>query len=205
MNFIFIFAFKPKIGENKMKQELLDALNNNDIAKIQSLIAEDCEIINQRDEGGNTPLHLASLSGCLEVVTLLYISGAQDLNVQNNSTETPLHLAVIGNHKPIVNFLLLKGANINAKKTHEHTALHLALIDGYIDIVKLLISKGADVYAKNDLKAKPVHYIATLYNDGDCDYELSELLVSKGINISEVNLNPEKEEDFFQLEYGILG
>lgn len=63
-----------------------------------------------------------------------------------------------GNAK-YVNLLLMKGANVNAKKSKTGaTLLHTASLRGHIDLVELLISKGADVNSINSNGKTPLNY-----------------------------------------------
>ncbi|KAF8548065.1 ankyrin [Imleria badia] len=50
--------------------------------------------INCTDLSGNTPLHLAVLSGSIENVNLLIEADGCDVDPQNKAGDTPLHLAV---------------------------------------------------------------------------------------------------------------
>ena len=52
--------------------------------------------VNARDNGGNTPLIMASMCGRIEVVSMLLKNGA-DVNATTNSGYSALKLATIGN------------------------------------------------------------------------------------------------------------
>jgi len=58
-----------------------------------------------------------------------------------------------------VNLLLMKGANVNTKKSKTGaTLLHTASLRGHIDVVELLISKGANVNSTNNKGQTPLSY-----------------------------------------------
>jgi hypothetical protein len=70
-------------------QEIIDAVRNNDLAKVKELIEKDQTIIGIKDKSGNTPLHNASVSGHVPIVKLLLANGA-DINAENLRMNTPL-------------------------------------------------------------------------------------------------------------------
>ena len=63
-----------------------------------------------------------------------------------------------GNAK-YANLLLMKGANVNAKKSKTGaTLLHTACLRGHINVVELLISKGANINSTNNKGQTPLSY-----------------------------------------------
>ena len=60
-----------------------------------------------------SPLHLAALSGNIEIIQLLVTHGA-DIFATNSRGETPLHLASGENNIQAVNILLNAGNNVSA-------------------------------------------------------------------------------------------
>ena len=71
-----------------------------------------------------TPFHIASSSGSVEIARLLIKHGA-DVNVQNEIDSTPLHLALSEEQIDIVRLLVEHGANVTAKDWNHRTPLHL--------------------------------------------------------------------------------
>ncbi|KAL6908136.1 hypothetical protein ACP4OV_002306 [Aristida adscensionis] len=51
-------------------------------------------MMNARDRGGNTPLHLAVEHGCYRIVTLLLQNARVNLSIMNNDGATPLDVAI---------------------------------------------------------------------------------------------------------------
>jgi ankyrin repeat protein len=92
---------------------------------------------------GKAPLHLASNSGLLDVVTLLLEAGAP-VDQPTSSSETPLMLSSLTH---ISEVLLQHGAHVNAATDHGWTALHRAASNANPDLTSFLLSKGADVRA----------------------------------------------------------
>ncbi|XP_065223552.1 uncharacterized protein LOC135847779 [Planococcus citri] len=83
-----------------------------------------------------TPLHLAALNGCNEIVRLLIDVGAR-INVQVQKGDTPLHLSSMRNHFQIVQLLLQNGACHDVKNSQNKTPLQLA--QPATDVAKLLL------------------------------------------------------------------
>jgi len=82
------------------------------------LIAQGADV-NAKNEGGETPLNLASTK---EVSELLIAEGA-DVNAKDDDGMTPLHNAAIEGHKEIAELLVVKGADVNAKDDDGKTPL----------------------------------------------------------------------------------
>jgi ankyrin repeat protein len=109
---------------------------------------------NERDEKGNTPLHVAILVGNDEAADLLLAHGA-DINARNESSITALHYAVSGGRMEAVIELLTKGADVNARDNHGDTPLHNAALRGYKEVVSVLLAHGANIDVKNSRGRTP--------------------------------------------------
>eukprot|EP01087_Luapelamoeba_hula_P009705 TRINITY_DN2528_c0_g2_i1.p1 TRINITY_DN2528_c0_g2~~TRINITY_DN2528_c0_g2_i1.p1 ORF type:complete len:136 (-),score=27.55 TRINITY_DN2528_c0_g2_i1:108-515(-) len=64
------------------------------------------QTVNERDDMGNTPLHLAAAAGHLPIVMALVREQGVDVNAQNSLGKTPLHDAVWRNNEQVVKFLI---------------------------------------------------------------------------------------------------
>ena len=107
--------------------EIHDAVKNNDLAKVRSLIKDSPDLVFSKDEDGFTPLHLAAANGYKEMAELLFANKA-DVNARDNSQSTPLHQAVAagGEHTDLLGLLITYKADVNAADTNGLTPLHYA-------------------------------------------------------------------------------
>ncbi|KAL2740342.1 hypothetical protein V1478_000483 [Vespula squamosa] len=117
------------------------------------------EIINARDNNGNSPLHVAIYHDHTNIAMLL-LKHKADFTQINNEIYTTLHFATLKGNKDIVANLLInvkkiKKLNefINFKSINGMTALHIAAKNNFIDLVKLLLSYGA-IYNEKDNEGK---------------------------------------------------
>ena len=101
------------------------------------------QIIDERDEGGNTDLMRASLDGESETVKALLLSGA-DVNAENHEGRTALMFAIVNLHRSSVQTLLDFGADVNVQARCGCTPLLLAAGSGDIRITRALLNSGAD-------------------------------------------------------------
>lgn len=104
--------------------------------------------INQLDDLGNTPLHLAVQKKQEQTVQILILTGC-DMNIQNKDKDTPLLIAVRNNYTLITNILCNAGADINICDKDGHLPIQLAVKHlsetDLGETCQPLISKGADV------------------------------------------------------------
>ena len=83
------------------------------------------EVIQWRNEFGETVLHLAATSCEAETVAVL-IAARADVNAQNNYGLTPLHKAAIRGDGTVCRLLMAAKADIHAKDDHGRTPHDLA-------------------------------------------------------------------------------
>ena len=127
------------------------------------LIAKGADV-NAKDEGGETPLDLASLKGRAEIADLLrkhgskygtihgaaksgdieavkqHLAAGTDVNAKHDAFGiTPLHLTT---NKDLAELLIAKGANVNAKTMRSETPLDFANRGKQTEIADLLRKHG---------------------------------------------------------------
>lgn len=85
----------------------------------------DSQLIDSKDLGGRTPLHLAALKGSVVCLDLLLSSGA-NFRLTDNENKLALHLAAGQGHYFCVFTLVGFGSDSNAQDLNGATPLHLA-------------------------------------------------------------------------------
>ncbi len=142
-----------------------------------------------RFNDGQTPLHIATISGHTGIVDyLLRNNGSirmQDmLQAQDISGATSLHEAVRYGHADIVKLLLANGANVDALDAMGKTPFLLIIpVQAQLPIYTMLLGAGAKVGQK-DMYGDTVLHIVTM---GDTTNDVLKLLVARGAPINERN------------------
>ncbi|KAG5868453.1 Ankyrin repeat domain-containing protein 12 [Gonioctena quinquepunctata] len=109
----------------------------------------------ERNERGETPLHLAAIKGDVEQVCKLLAQRA-DPNAADFAGWTPLHEACNHGWYEVALRLVQSGGNVNARGLDNDSPLHDASINGHLKLVKLLVERGADIHAKNSKGKTPL-------------------------------------------------
>ena len=90
-----------------MDQRLLEAVHKNDRQAFMSLVNKNEEILQQRTANTlNTPLHLASRFGYIELVTEIIKLCPDMVGADNSKLETPLHEACRQGNVEVLELLL---------------------------------------------------------------------------------------------------
>lgn len=126
--------------------------------------------IDDVDNEGHTPLHIAADAGRAQNVELILRKARQEkkmkesvgkdhglagINRPNRLFWTPLHLACMAGHIEVVRVLLKYNVDIERPSSaakHKLTPLMLACQQGHLDIMKLLICQGAKIEARDKFK-----------------------------------------------------
>ena len=131
-----------------------------------------------------TPLHVASRLGFLDLVDVLVQNGG-NVNSRNfPSQETPLHLAAQNGHQHIAEFLIRHGSKVNARNVPwQNTPLHLAAQNGHKHVADVLLQHHSDVNARNvPFQSTPLH-LAT--ENGHT--QIAEVLIQHGSDVNARN------------------
>jgi ankyrin repeat protein len=158
--------------------DLHDAIQKGDVAKIKTLISNNKELINMKSEKGETPLHLAVQNGSQEIVDFLLSQGV-DINAKDSEGNTPLITALTLKKTDTAKFLLSKGADVKIKNAQNQPAVILALMNGLNELVVPILDNGQDVNERFEGNLT-ILLMATLSGNK----EVIELLVNRGADVN---------------------
>ncbi len=128
--------------------EIHIASRNGDLEIVKQLVSNSPQLLNEKDNKGNTALHSAVSKGRNKVISYLLESGANH-EIKNNNGLTPLFQALDLSKSESAKILIDGGANINIKGYRNRILLHMAARAGNTPITLKLISEGIDINAKD--------------------------------------------------------
>jgi len=143
LKIVFLLIMSVFVLTPVWPDEIHEAAQKGDLAKVQALLQQNSALIDAKDEFDRTPLHWAARGAHFGVMQLLIKKGA-DVDAKDNARITPLHIASFYGHEEIVKLLIDKGANIDAKNKILWTALSFAEFADREDMAALLIKLGID-------------------------------------------------------------
>ena len=124
-------------------RSLLDAIKQNKLDEVISLIENGVDINPETKDWTISPLQVAIYLGHEEIAKTLILKGAKT-NMQDSDGIYPIHSAVWKNQREIVEILLQYGADIEAEYDNlSSTPIAYATSSGSIEMVELLLHYGA--------------------------------------------------------------
>jgi ankyrin repeat protein len=133
--------------------------------------------VNRADNGGATPLHVASTHKRTKILQLLLDHEAY-VNLARNDGATPLGIACSANRAATVRLLLERGAHAK-----NGAAIYAACFHGNREIVKMLLDHAADVNKPCDGNGETPLYVSCLFGRA----EVAELLLDEGADVDRGN------------------
>ena len=134
-------------------------LGKDNNLKIAKLLCRYTDIVNYSDTEGNTPLHIACMWKCLELVKFLTEERKCNQQVKNRAGKLPLHIACeCGSSLEIVK--LVSNCDTNTQTTLGDTPLHMACRHGetMFKVIEFLIKlPESDQTIHNNDRELPLH------------------------------------------------
>ncbi|XP_069170662.1 tyrosine-protein kinase HTK16 isoform X2 [Procambarus clarkii] len=131
--------------------------SQGNIIVVSELLKSGYKKIDDKNNNGQTALHIASMKGYEEITKMLLQSMAS-VEVRDEEGVTPLHLASRYNNPAIVRLLVeMSQADIQARATNTGAvALHEAAEHGSVECIKVLLALGAPSCPRNANMETPV-------------------------------------------------
>jgi ankyrin repeat protein len=132
-------------------QEIFDAAQKNDIARVKELIEKDTQQIQAKDQQGNSLLNRACNLGHIEIISFLIDKGADRNLLAGRLDLTPLMECARTGNLEVAKLLVEKGADVQIINKMGISAMHWALGNGQNqaeEVALLLIEKGSKVETK---------------------------------------------------------
>ncbi|XP_031204832.1 ankyrin repeat domain-containing protein 24 isoform X4 [Mastomys coucha] len=174
----------PPQGQDwgKSDQRLLQAVENNDVARVASLIAHKGLVPTKLDPEGKSAFHLAAMrgaAGCLEVM----LAQGADVMSTDGAGYNALHLAAKYGHPECLKQLLEASCVVDIEDSSGWTALHHAAAGGCLSCSKLLCSFKAHMNPRDRSGATPLIIAAQM-----CHTDLCRLLLQQGAATNDQDL-----------------
>ena len=137
-----------------MNEDIFECCRKGDLVSVKKLIEEHKVVYGGseiRNEIGNTPLHLASYKGHLEIVKYLVEDVGVETETKSRYGQTPLHEASCVGHLEIVKYLVEEvKTNTEVQNKYGDTPLHISSLWGRVEIVKYFIQHDVDTSIENN-------------------------------------------------------
>lgn len=106
----------------------------------QKLLYHNSEVIKEKDNTGNTPLHLMVKNNLQELFhKALQYASEEDINIRNNHGLTVVHFVADYNKPEIMEQIIKKGADVKVKCKKGSTPLHLAAQRGSLLCTQMML------------------------------------------------------------------
>lgn len=167
----------------KLDSDLLLAIRLGFVAKVKESIDNNANS-NTCNSNGVSALHMASISGNIEIIEYLTKKGAI-IDILDLNKATPLHIASLYGNLEAIQYLIDKGANINALDINGITPLHYTTISMSPNIyssMELLIKEGANPNLTNKTEFNFLYKVSYLGKDN-----IVNSILQKIDNINEIH------------------
>lgn len=169
--------------QQEKDEALFDAIRDDDIQQIETLIAVGANVNQINNANGYSPLTITVLRNNAETFTILLEAGA-DVTIVDKAENNLLHHAAYSN-SPLIAQELLKHEEIDLehqRTRYSFTPLLVAAFEGSAEVVTLLIENGANIEAGDAWGDTPLNVAAW---NGKLD--TVKLLVELGAEVDATN------------------
>ena len=135
------------------------------------------EFVDARSITLQTPLHVASKYGQLDMIDFLVENGAS-VDALDHRKNSSLHYSSAYGNLKATEILLTYKANLKARNDNLQTALHIASKNGHLEIVSLLLEHGAKI-DKMDKNKKTANDLAKENGYHEISQKIFDLCSSK--------------------------
>lgn len=146
---------RDRYGTNALHQ----AARQGDLEALTLILSAADADVNERNDGGETPLLVATRAGALGCVEKLLAFKA-DPDRPGRNGETPLCEAARLGRVVIAEMLMKAGADINIAQRNGLTPLLIAIRERHTDIVRSLLARGANVHVRDAEGRGPLAFAA---------------------------------------------
>ncbi len=171
------------LAHSALAAELADAAMNNDLERLQTLLAASADV-NEAQADGTTALHWAVQRDDLQSAEMLIQAGANP-DATNRTDAKPLQLAALNGNAAMLSLLIEAGADPNAPQTiNNDTALMIAARTGVPAAVQVLLEHGSEVNAQESWGGTTPLMWAVNENH----VEVIKLLLASGAEVNKASL-----------------
>lgn len=164
-----------KVG-NSLRAAIMDAIKENDIARVKELLARGIDI-DAADASGCTPL-LKSVEKDYREIALFLVNEGANVNAYDLLGRNALYFAANRGDWDLIRLLVRQGADVNGTTGWGTTVLSIVAGKGNREIVEFLIARGAKINPENSERS-PLHRAS-----GGGHEEIVKLLIAKGADVN---------------------
>ncbi len=173
----------PSATEVASYTGLFNAAASGDVAAIDGLIASGAKL-EERDENGRTPFHVAAYQKQRDVMAALVKAGADPNALDEQAYDAVTIAAVADDVKTLKTALVLGNKSGNVTSPYDGTALIAAAHLGHDEVVRILIEAGAPLDHVNNLGWTALIEAVVLGDGGARHQKTVEHLVKAGADRS---------------------
>ncbi|KAF6305725.1 ankyrin repeat domain 24 [Rhinolophus ferrumequinum] len=166
----------------KSDERLLQAVENNDAARVASLIVRKGLVPTKLDSEGKSAFHLAAMRGAASCLEVMLAHGANVMST-DGAGYSALHLAAKYGQPQCLKQLLQASCVVDTVDSSGWTALHHAAAGGCVSCSEMLCSFKATLNPRDRLGTTPLIIAAQM-----CHTDLCRLLLQQGAAVNDQDL-----------------